>query len=49
MKQMLRINKIAYTSPLAKALIGNKVDDEVVLDETSGHEVLTIVNIQYKL
>ena len=45
----VKINKIAYTSPLAKALIGNVVDDEVVWKKLSGSEILTIVNIQYKL
>ena len=45
----VKINKIAYTSPLAKALIGNAVDDEVVWKKLSGNEILTIVNIQYKL
>ena len=45
----VKINKIAYTSPLAKALIGNAVDDEVVWKKLSGSEILTIVNIQYKL
>ena len=42
-------NKIAYNSPLAKALIGNGLDDEVVWMKPSGDETLTIVNIQYKL
>jgi transcription elongation GreA/GreB family factor len=42
-------NKIAYNSPLAKALIGNTLDDEVVWIKPSGNEILTIVNIQYKL
>ena len=42
-------NKIAYNSPLAKALIGNTLDDEVVWMKPSGNETLTIVNIQYKL
>ena len=42
-------NKIAYNSPLAKALIGNALDDEVVWMKHSGNETLTIVNIQYKL
>ena len=42
-------NKIAYNSPLAKALIGNAVDDEVIWMKPSGSEILTIVNIQYKL
>ena len=42
-------NKIAYNSPLAKALIGNAVDDEVAWMKPSRNEILTIVNIQYKL
>ena len=42
-------NKIAYNSPLAKALIGNALYDEVVWMKPSGDETLTIVNIQYKL
>ena len=45
----IKINKIAYNSPLAKALIGNIVDDEVVWVKPSGNEILTIVNIQYKI
>jgi len=45
----VKINKIAYNSPLAKALIGNSVDDEVVWKKPLGNEILTIVNIQYKL
>ena len=45
----VKINKIAYNSPLAKALIGNTLDDEVVWKKPSGSEILTIVNIQYKL
>ena len=45
----VKINKIAYNSPLAKVLIGNTLDDEVVWKKPSGSEILTIVNIQYKL
>ena len=45
----VKLNKIAYNSPLAKALIGNALDDEVVWMKPSGDETLTIVNIQYKL
>ena len=45
----VKINKIAYNSPLAKALIGNSLDDEVVWIKPSGSETLTIVNIKYKL
>ena len=42
-------NKIAYNSPLAKALIGNALDEEVVWMKPSGNEILTIVNIKYEL
>jgi transcription elongation factor GreB len=42
-------NKIAYNSPLAKALIGNALNEVVVWMKPSGDETLTIVNIQYKL
>ena len=45
----VKINKIAYNSPLAKALIGNALDEEVICIKPSGNEILTIVNIQYKL
>jgi len=45
----VKINKIAYNSPLAKALIGNALGDEVVWIKPSGSEILTIVNIKYKL
>ena len=45
----VKINKIAYNSPLAKVLIGNALDDKVVWIKPSGNESLTIVNIQYKL
>ena len=45
----VKINKIAYNSPLAKALIGNTVDDEVIWKKPSGNETLTILNIKYKL
>ncbi|MBT3826867.1 MAG: transcription elongation factor [Nitrosomonadales bacterium] len=45
----IKMNKIAYTSPLAKALIGNAVGDEVVWNKPSSDEILTIVKIQYKI
>ena len=45
----IKLNKIAYTSPLAKALIGSKKDDEILWHKPSDSEFLTIVNIEYKL
>jgi transcription elongation GreA/GreB family factor len=43
----IKENKISYLSPLAKLLIGNRVDDEVVWNKPSGNEILTITNIYY--
>ena len=45
----IKLNKIAYTSPLAKALIGSKENDEILWHKPSGSEFLTIVNIEYKI
>jgi len=45
----IKLNKIAYTSPLAKALIGSKKEDEILWHKPSGSEYLTIVNIEYKI
>ena len=45
----IKLNKIAYTSPLAKALIGSKKGDEILWHKPSGSEYLTIVNIEYKI
>ena len=45
----IKLNKIAYTSPLAKALIGSKKDDKILWHKPSGSEYLTIVNIEYKI
>jgi len=43
----IKENKISYLSPLAKLLIGSRVDDEVVWNKPSGNEILTITNIYY--
>ena len=45
----IKLNKIAYTSPLAKSLIGSKKDDKILWHKPSGSEYLTIVNIEYKI
>lgn len=44
----LETKKISWKSPLAKALIGKKLDDEVSLHKPSGNEALVIVDVQYK-
>jgi transcription elongation factor GreB len=40
-------NKISYLSPLAKALIGNKVGDEVLWERPVGNSYLYIDKINY--
>ena len=40
-------NKISWKSPIAKALLGKKVDDEVVIKKPKGDEVVTILSIQF--
>jgi len=43
----IKLRKISYNSPLAKALIGAKLDDEVKWEKPSGDEYLIIRNITY--
>lgn len=40
-------NKISWKSPVAKALLGKKVDDEVKILKPSGDETVVIVEIQF--
>lgn len=40
--------KISWKSPIAKALLGKKIDDEVALKKPSGTEYLTITDIKFK-
>ena len=43
----IKLNKISYISPLAKLLLGNQINDEIIWDKASGNEILTITNIYY--
>ena len=43
----IKENKISYLSPIAKSLIGNRINDEVIWNKPSGNEILTITNIYY--
>jgi len=43
----IKLSKISYTSPLAKALIGAKINDEVKWVKPSGNEYLIINKITY--
>ena len=43
----IKENKISYLSPIAKSLIGSRINDEVIWNKPSGNEILTITNIYY--
>ena len=43
----IKENKISYLSPIAKLLIGNRINDEIIWNKPSGNEILTITNIYY--
>jgi transcription elongation factor GreB len=43
----IKSNKISWTSPLAKALIGQKIGENVVWQRPIGNTILEIINIQY--
>ena len=40
--------KISWKSPLAKALLGKQVDDEIVLTKPKGQEVLQVLRVEYR-
>lgn len=43
----IKENKISWKSPLAKALLGKKVDDEVKVLKPAGEEFVTITEIKF--
>ena len=43
----IHLNKVSYLSPLAEALIGAKVGDEVTWEKPMGDSYLTIQKITY--
>ena len=43
------INKVSYVSPLAKALIGQKIGDTVIWQRPVGNTTLEILDIHYQL
>tara|TARA_B110000259_G_C13720249_1_gene284147 strand:+ start:50 stop:571 length:522 start_codon:yes stop_codon:yes gene_type:complete len=43
----IKENKISYLSPIAKLLIGNRINDEIIWNKPSGNEILTVTNIYY--
>jgi transcription elongation factor GreB len=42
----IKSGKISWKSPLAKTLLGKKLDDEVPFKKNSGDEILKIIKIQ---
>lgn len=44
----LNENKISWKSPVAKSLLGKKIDDEVKINKPSGEEFVTILAIEFK-
>ena len=44
----IRMNLIAITSPIARALIGKLKDDEVEFDAPGGRKSFVIVNVRYE-
>ena len=44
----IKANKVSWTSPLAKALIGHKVDETVIWARPAGNQILNITNIDYR-
>lgn len=44
----IKCGKISWKSPVAKALMGKKIGDEVLIQKPSGEEAIVIENIEYK-
>ncbi|MFN3453584.1 MAG: transcription elongation factor GreB [Pseudobdellovibrio sp.] len=43
----IKQNKISWKSPVAKALLGKKLDDEAKIQKPAGEEIVVIVDIQF--
>lgn len=43
----LRLGKLSMDSPLARALLGKRIDDEVMVTTPAGEQYLAIVDIHY--
>ena len=44
----VKLGKISWKSPMAKALLGKKVGDEVKIEKPQSEEYATIETLQYK-
>ncbi len=43
----IKLGKISWKSPVAKSLLGKKVNDEVLVKKPNGEEYLTILKVEY--
>ena len=44
----IKMGKISWNSPVAKALLGKKIDDEVIIKKPQGEETVTILSFEFK-
>ncbi|MEK6628871.1 MAG: transcription elongation factor GreB [Bdellovibrionota bacterium] len=44
----IKLKRISWKSPIAKAILGKKIDDEVKVSKPSGDEMMTIIDIKYE-
>lgn len=44
----IKLGKISWNSPVAKALLGKKQDDEVTIKKPSGDETVTILDFRFE-
>lgn len=44
----IKSNKISWKSPVAKALLGKKIDDEVKIQKPNSEETVVVLNIEFK-
>ncbi len=44
----IKLNKISWKSPVAKALLGKKLDDEVKIQKPAGDELVVITDIVFE-
>ena len=44
----IKSGRISWKSPVARALLGKKVDDEVKIIKPTGEELVTVINITYE-
>ena len=44
----IKSGRISWKSPVARALLGKKVDDEVKIVKPTGEELVTVINVTYE-